>query len=607
MHRIAVLGALRLAAVSLLLGSAVAAQAATVTWTGNAGNGLWFDAGNWSGGSGIPQAGDDAVLPAPAANLTISLGGATATVASLAVSGTSTLRLQSGTLVADSLNLQGALRLSGPGMRLQLNSGSFSGLAELFLIDQAVLGCGASDKFSFSVPAGQLGNINIGESGPPGRIDCDEVEMIQFGSGIARVRLTHNQTGYRLERPDGERVTLSGDGGLTQQGADSVLPSVHAYFGPTGVVSGRLQLDGELTNSSVTVSNGGALAGSGRVLGAVSVQNFGYLMPGSPVGTLRIGSLDMGVDGFLQFDLGAPGVVGGASNDLLLVDGDASLAGRARIQSLGGFGRYRLLTVSGAVTNAPLFLDSLPAGQDPAVWQIEEPVAGQIDLVALGALQIDAQPATLSVIEGGSAVTSLTYTNVGSTGFTVNSIGFSGDAEFTRVLNTCAATPFALAPGASCKQDFQFAPQLPGQYEATLNFDTTAAAGPDSFLLQGTGNRLPPLLTPATLDFGSVAVDSQSATQQATLSNPSAAALAISSAALLDALEFDIAAQTCTGSLAPGASCSYSLRFAPLANGASSDELRVQTEAGLLTVELSGSGVQEAIFGDGFEPVPEQF
>ena len=43
------------------------------------------------------------------------------------------------------------------------------------------------------------------------------------------------------------------------------------------------------------------------------------------------------------------------------------------------------------------------------------------------------------------------------------------------------------------------------------------------------------------------------------------------------------------------------------ANGASSDELRVQTEAGLLTVELSGSGVQEAIFGDGFEPVPEQF
>lgn len=606
MHHSGVLGACRLATVLVLLGCVSAVDAATVTWTGSAGNGLWFDAGNWSGGSGVPQAGDDVALNGAAANVTVSLAGATATVTSLAVSGTSSLRLQNGTLVADSLQLSGALRVAGSGTRLQLGSALFGATANLFLVEDGRLGCGASQVFDVFVQSNQTGTLHIGDGGAPGRIDCDLIVLTQAANAVARLRLDHNQPGYRLERPDTQRVSLSGEGRLVQDGADSVLPSVHAYLGPTEVRSGKLQLDGELTNSSVTVFDGGVLAGSGRVLAAVGVQNGGYLTPGSPVGTLRIGSLDLGANGILQFELGEPGVVGGASNDLLLVDGNASLAGRARIQSLGGFGRYRLLTIGGSVSNAPLALDSLPAGQDPSVWQIEEAAAGQIDLVTLGALQVTATPPSLSVVEGSTSVLSLTYANIGSTDFTVNAIGFSGDDAFARVLDTCTEPPFSLDPGESCKQDYQFAPLLPGAYQATLSFDTNAAVGPDSFLLQGAASRLQPLLTPAVLDFGSVAVDTQSAAQQATLNNPSAAALAISSAALLDALEFDIAAQTCGSSLAPGASCSFSLRFAPLANGASSDELRVQTEAGLLTVELSGSGVDETIFGDGFESVPEQ-
>ena len=119
--------------------------------------------------------------------------------------------------------------------------------------------------------------------------------------------------------------------------------------------------------------------------------------------------------------------------------------------------------------------------------------------------------------------------------------------------------------------------------------------------LQGSASRLPPQLGPAALDFGIQTVGSTSAAQQANLSNPSAASLAVSALLLTVGQEFAISSHDCPGSLAGGGACQISVVFQPLANGAAVDQLQVTTDQGVLAVPLQGTGLGNQIFGNGFE------
>ena len=122
--------------------------------------------------------------------------------------------------------------------------------------------------------------------------------------------------------------------------------------------AGRLDVNGTLGTAAttVTVQSGGTLGGSGTIGGSVVVLD-GTFAPGNSPGTLNIvGNFTLDAASNTNFELGAPGVVGGASNDFTNVGGNATLAGTLNLSNPnpgGGAiqsGYYTLLNVAGTTT-----------------------------------------------------------------------------------------------------------------------------------------------------------------------------------------------------------------------------------------------------------------
>ncbi|MCW1922616.1 hypothetical protein OKA05_08625 [Luteolibacter arcticus] len=112
---------------------------------------------------------------------------------------------------------------------------------------------------------------------------------------------------------------LDGGGGLTKRGVGSLTyEGTGFYTGTTVVEGGTLYIDGELTDSDVTVAAGGTLAGAGTIGGSVTAQ--GTIAPGHGVGTLTVEE-DVSVSGTLAIELTA------ADGDLLAVTGDLNVEG----------------------------------------------------------------------------------------------------------------------------------------------------------------------------------------------------------------------------------------------------------------------------------------
>ena len=109
---------------------------------------------------------------------------------------------------------------------------------------------------------------------------------------------------------------------------------------------GALSVTGSLGNSAVHVESGATLEGTGTLSGTVTVNSGGILSPGTTgtAGTLTVGSLVLNTGSQSDFDLGPAGVVGGTSNDLVIVTGALTLGGTLNINDLGSFGTgvYRL-------------------------------------------------------------------------------------------------------------------------------------------------------------------------------------------------------------------------------------------------------------------------
>jgi Pectate lyase superfamily protein/F5/8 type C domain/Abnormal spindle-like microcephaly-assoc'd, ASPM-SPD-2-Hydin len=110
----------------------------------------------------------------------------------------------------------------------------------------------------------------------------------------------------------------------------------------------------------------------------------------------------------------------------------------------------------------------------------------------------------------------------------------------------------------------------------------------------GTGPTGSPLTaSPTSLSFGSVTTGSTSAAQTVTVTNPGGIAASVSSVSVSGPFS---QTNTCGGSIAAGASCTVSVKFAPTASGAASGTLSVASSApsSPLTVALTGTGVSGA-------------
>ncbi|MCO5106697.1 MAG: choice-of-anchor D domain-containing protein [Burkholderiaceae bacterium] len=190
--------------------------------------------------------------------------------------------------------------------------------------------------------------------------------------------------------------------------------------------------------------------------------------------------------------------------------------------------------------------------------------------------------------------------NIGSASMSISGIAITGSAAFAIAVDNCGAT---LAAGASCTIDVTFTPALAGAASAALQVADSAAGSLHAVSLGGNGVVGPvgsPTLAPTALvDFGDVQLGQRSAPRQFMLGNGGGASYAISTIAIAgtDASSFAIEAGDCAAgqSIAPAASCTVSVSFAPAAIGAKAARLEIAASSGSqLSVDLRGTGLAVA-------------
>ncbi len=190
-----------------------------------------------------------------------------------------------------------------------------------------------------------------------------------------------------------------------------------------------------------------------------------------------------------------------------------------------------------------------------------------------------------------SAPQSLTVTNSG--GAPMANVGFqitgAAATNYSISATTCGAL---LNNGKSCTAQIVFTPSATGAIVATVAVSSsTAGVTAVAVPLNGSGQLAAGLATnPSQITFPVVAAGQSSIAQAITVTNSSSYAIGLVS--LAAGAPFNIAQNTCTGSLAAGANCTASVVFVPNAGGSASGTLTVSSSAVATpaTVALSGTG-----------------
>jgi outer membrane autotransporter protein len=209
-------------------------------------------------------------------------------------------------------------------------------------------------------------------------------------------------------------------------------------------------VDGSLAPSSaVTVDSGATLGGTGTAAGAVAIADGGILAPGDTVGTLTMGSLSLSNASLLNYELGAPGVIGSGVNDLTIVTGNLTLDGILNTTALPGFGPggYRLFNYGGALTDNALDIGTVPAGFVASNFMIVTGVPNEVDLLVLAgtgapAVQFWDGPNIVAngVIDGGTGNWDNFTTNWTDAAGAANSSWLNGMAVFAGNFGTVTVT-----------------------------------------------------------------------------------------------------------------------------------------------------------------------
>ena len=213
---------------------------------------------------------------------------------------------------------------------------------------------------------------------------------------------------------------------------------------------------------------------------------------------------------------------------------------------------------------------------------LQPPVLG----VSPASVSFTAQP-----VGQASPPSTVTVSNTG--GAPLANVGFQitglSAHSFSTGATTCGAT---LAKGSSCTVQVVFTPAAAGGSTATLAVSSsTSGVAPVTVPLTGAGQALAGLnVNPSQLVFPIVAPGQSSAPQTVSIANTGTGAA--NSLTLTATAPFSLVENTCTASLAAGASCSTGVVFSPALNGTYMGTLTIASPslAASASVPLSGTG-----------------
>jgi centrosomal CEP192-like protein/HYDIN/CFA65/VesB family protein/ASPM-SPD-2-Hydin domain-containing protein len=186
-----------------------------------------------------------------------------------------------------------------------------------------------------------------------------------------------------------------------------------------------------------------------------------------------------------------------------------------------------------------------------------------------------------------SSAQTVKLTNTGSLALTATAIAMSGDFSET---DNCRNV--SVAVGSSCSIQVTFTPTATGSRSGQMTISANLYGGQSTVALSGTGIAAGVVsMTPASINFGQVAVGAMSSPLQVAVANNSAAAVAITSPGPFTSAPFTISSNACgTASLAADTDCQVTIEFQPTQPGAVAGTLTLIDGAGTQTVTLNGTG-----------------
>lgn len=173
---------------------------------------------------------------------------------------------------------------------------------------------------------------------------------------------------------------------------------------------------------------------------------------------------------------------------------------------------------------------------------------------------------------GAVRTTTFTIKNTGTTRSAVLSDAISGPGASAYWLGSDSCRGRRLAPGATCRAQIHFSPSAAASYNATYTVTETGTGVSVSAALNGTGTGSSPAslqITPYSYSYVNV-VATSSGSQTFTVQNTGGSPTTLASGATLDdqynvySIENDNCANV---TLAPGATCTFDVRFSPTEMG----------------------------------------
>src|SRR5271155_5200053 len=205
--------------------------------------------------------------------------------------------------------------------------------------------------------------------------------------------------------------------------------------------------------------------------------------------------------------------------------------------------------------------------------------------------QLTISPASVafgSVSVGSSGSQTVTLTNAGNATLTVTQASTSG----TGFSMSGASMPMTINAGSSASFSAIFAPTTTGAASGSISVVSNAPGSPAAIALSGTGIQGQLGASPASVNFGSVAVGS-TGSQTITLTNSGSASVTISTATA-SGTGLSISGLSAPQTLGAGLSTTFSAQFVPTSAGSASGSISIASNAPTspLTIPLSGTATQ---------------
>ncbi len=414
--------------------------------------------------------------------------------------------------------------------------------------------------------------------------------MVIINTAGAEVLFTITNTGTSATAPlgvvlnggaSGFAISNNGCNGMALAASATCQVGVSFMPSATGVVMGSVVISNG-TTASVTAMLGGEGITPGALQVTPPMQDFGSVTMGGNSGTQTFTITNTGGQASGAITSGLMGT--DAAQFVITADGcmTQALAPNATCQIT-----VRFSPSTAGAKSASLNVTASPGGSAIA----------QLSGMGLSVGEIIITPTSKDFgsvqqgMTGMSQVFMVQNTGQSATGMLTTAVTGANPIAFPTSTDTCMGQ--TLAANASCSVTVTFSPNTSGSKIATLTVSGSpggAAAAPLSGISLADAELG---INPNSNDFNSV-VTGSSATATFTVRNIGGVASGVPGAAITgpDMGQFSIMSNNCTAALAPAATCTIVVRFAPTTTGVKGASLSVNaTPGGIITAALAGTGI----------------